>query len=123
MFDNMKTMAALAGLMKNKDKIKEAGDRVRQKMGETRVTGEAGAGAARAIVTGSMKVLSVELAPGLVMGMAADEKTRNLAGSLIADAVNDALAKAQAKVREAIDTEARELGLEGAIPGLMGMLS
>ena len=47
-----------------------------------------GSGAARATVNGAMRVLSVELSPALVLGMAAEDKTRNLAASLIADAVN-----------------------------------
>mgnify|MGYP000405353096 CR=1 FL=1 len=117
MFDNLKAMGALAGLMKNKEKLKEAGDRVRSKMEATKVIGEAGAGAARAVVSGTMRVLEVELAPGLVMGMAADDKTRALAGTLITDAVNQALGRAQLAMKEAVEEEARALGLDG-IPGL-----
>lgn len=124
MFDSMKNLGALAGLMKNQDKLKAAGERVRTKMEGTRVTGEAGAGAARAIVTGTLKVVSVELAPGLVMGMAADNKTRELASTLIAEAVNNALIQAQLKMKEAIDVEAKDLGIDGLIPsgGLGGLL-
>lgn len=124
MFDSMKNLGALAGLMKNQDKLKAAGERVRTKMEATRVTGEAGAGAARAVVTGTLRVVSVELAPALVVGMAADAKTHELASSLIAEAVNNALAQAQMKMKEAIDVEAKDLGLEGLIPsgGLGGLL-
>lgn len=124
MFDSMKNLGALAGLMKNQDKIKSAGERVRAKMEATRVTGEAGAGAARAIVTGTLKVVSVELAPALVMGMASDAKTHELASSLIAEAVNNALTQAQLKMKEAIDVEAKDLGIDGLIPsgGLGGLL-
>lgn len=123
MFDNMKTMAAVAGLMKNKDKLREAGQRIKDKAEATRVTGEAGMGAARVVVTGAMKVISVELSPGLVVGMNADDKTRSLAGQLIAEATNDGLAKAQLKMKEAIDEEARALGFEGGLPsGITGLL-
>lgn len=124
MFDSMKNLGALAGLMKNQDKIKSAGERVRAKLEATRVTGEAGAGAARAIVTGTLKVVSVELAPALVMGMASDAKTHELASSLIAEAVNNALTQAQLKMKEAIDLEAKDLGIDGLIPsgGLGGLL-
>lgn len=124
MFDSMKNLGALAGLMKNQDKLKAAGERVRTKMEATRVTGEAGAGAARAVVTGTLKVVSVELAPGLIMGMAADSTTRELASTLIAEAVNNALVQAQIKMKEAIDIEAKDLGIDGLIPsgGLGGLL-
>jgi DNA-binding protein YbaB len=123
MFDNMKMMGALAGLMKNKDKLKAAGERVKAKAEALRVTGEAGGGAARATVTGAMKVVSVELSGPLVMGMAAEDKTRTLAASLIAEAVNEALRQAQGKMKEAIDLEAKELGFEGGLPGIPGLTS
>jgi DNA-binding protein YbaB len=121
MFDNMKTMAALAGLMKNKDKLKAAGERIKSKAEALRITADAGSGAARATVNGAMKVLSVELSPALVLGMAAEDKTRTLAASLIADAVNEALKQAQGRMKEAIDIEAKELGFEGGLPGIPGL--
>ena len=124
MFDNMKTMAALAGLMKNKDKLKAAGERVKAKAEETRVTADAGGGAARATVSGAMRVISVELSPALVLGMAADEKTRTLAASLIAEAVNEALKQAQVRMKAAIDEEARAAPeFEGGLPDIPGLMS
>jgi DNA-binding protein YbaB len=105
--------------MRNKEKIKEAGDRVKQKMEETRVYGQGGSGAARATVSGTMRVIDIELSPGLVAGMALDEKTRALAGNIIAEAVNDGLRQAQLKLKDALDEEARGLGLDG-LPSLPG---
>lgn len=122
MLDNMKMISALGALVKNKDNLREAGARVRQKMAAVRVTGEAGAGAARAVVSGEMRVVSVELAPGLVLGMASDEKTRALAGALIAEAVNAGLVEAQRRLRDAMDEEARALGLEGVLPDVGRLL-
>jgi DNA-binding protein YbaB len=123
MFDNMKMMAALAGLMKNKDKLRAAGERVKEKAQGLRITADAGSGAARATVNGAMKVLNVELSPALVMGMAADQKTHELAGSLIAEAVNEALRQAQGTMKGFIDEEAKELGFEGGLPGIPGLTS
>ncbi|MCE7975208.1 MAG: hypothetical protein DYG92_12935 [Leptolyngbya sp. PLA1] len=120
--DNMKMLGALAGLMKNKEKLREAGDRVREKMARTLVTGEAGAGAAKAVVSGQLRVVSVELAPGLIVGMAADASTRALASNLIAEAVNNGLASAQAALKAAMDEEAKALGLEGMLPDAGSLL-
>jgi hypothetical protein len=51
--------------------------------------------------------------------MAADSKTHQLAGSLIAEAVNSAIAQAQMKVKEAMDAEAKRiLGLRACCPTL-----
>jgi len=111
----------MASLMKNQDKLKDAGERIRQRAETIRVTGEAGGGAARAVCSGSMRVVSIELAPALVNGMALDEKTRALAGTLITEAVNHGLAQAQIKLKAALDEEARGLGLEGGLPDLPGL--
>lgn len=122
MLDNMKMLGALAGLMKNKDKLREAGERIRAKMEATRVTGEAGGGAARATVSGTMKVIDVTLTPALVRGMAGDTQTHELASGLIAEAVNNGLREAQVRLKAAIDEESKALGLEGVIPDLAKML-
>lgn len=111
MFDKMKAMGAMAGLLKNQDKLKESFAKVQEQMSRTSVTGQAGGGAVRVTASGQMKILGVELSPALVAGMAADDKTRALAGSLITEAANDALKMAQEKLKDAIDRESRALGL------------
>ncbi|MCC6676070.1 MAG: YbaB/EbfC family nucleoid-associated protein [Phycisphaerales bacterium] len=121
MFDNLKAMGAMAGLMKNKDRLREVGERVKEKMARARVSGQAGGGAARAVVSGQMRVVEIELSGPLVAGMAADDKTRALAGTLIAEAVNSALEQAQRMLQEEISKEARELGLPD-LPGLGDLL-
>jgi DNA-binding protein YbaB len=121
MFDQLKSLGAVAGLLKNKEKLREAAARVKEKMEATKVIGEAGSGAARVVVSGTMRVLEVDLAPGLVQGMAADERTRMLAGSLIAEAVNEGLRRAQFAMKEAVEEETKALGIEG-LPGLENLL-
>ena len=79
MFDKLKAMGAVTSLLKNQDALRDAAARVRAKAEQILVTGQAGSGAARATVTGTLKVQGVELSPALVGGMAADERTRQLA--------------------------------------------
>ena len=50
------------------------------------------------------------------------DRTRQLASSLIADAVNDALAQAQVQLKSAIDAEAKALGLDGILPDLSSLM-
>lgn len=122
MLDKLKMMGALASLMKNKDQLRTAGERIKSAAEATRGSGEAGGGAVRVTVDGKMKVVEVDLQPALVAGMAADERTRKLAGDLIAEATNTAMASAQAKMKVVLDKEARELGLP-EMPDLGGLLS
>jgi len=122
MFDKLKMMGTLASLMKNKDQLKASGDRIKAAAAATRASGEGGAGAVRVTVDGRMRVVAVELQPALVSGMAADERTRQLAGSLIAEATNAALAASQAKMKVVLDKEAKELGLP-EMPDIGGLLS
>jgi DNA-binding protein YbaB len=111
MFDKLKAMGALAGLVKDKDKIKDAFERVKDKLARARLAGSSGGGAVRATVSGQMKVIDIEISPALAAGIAADDRTRLLAGGLIAEAVNDALTQAQSTLKTAIELEAKALGL------------
>lgn len=122
MFDQLKAMQAVAGLLKNKEKLGEAGERIKARTDAMRVTGQAGGGACRATVSGRMVVTDLVLDPALLAGMSVDEKTRDLATSLIRDAVNDAMVKAQEQVKELIAREAEELGLPGMSDQLGGLL-
>lgn len=117
--DKLKAMQALGSLMKNKEQLAEAGERIKAKIEAMRIEGEAGGGACRAIVNGKMKLLDLTLDPALLAGMAVDEKTRDLATQLIKDAINDATEKAQRRVQDEISKEAEELGL-GDLGGQIG---
>lgn len=119
MFDSFKAMAAIAGLMKNKEAIQAAADRVRQRLGELRAIGDAGSGAVRVTVDGRMQVLDVALDPALIQALAgpAGASVSALAGSLIADATNTALRQAQLMAREELSKEAKAFGLPD-LPGL-----
>ena len=123
MFDKLKAMGAMAALFKDKDRIREAIARVKQRAEEIRASGESGGGAVRVTVNGQMKVLEVELMPALVAGMAADERTRALAGSLIGDAVNSAIVAAQHAMKSVIEKEGRDLGIPDLGEGLGNLLS
>lgn len=123
MFDNLKAMQAVAGLMKNKEKLAEAGERIKAKTESMRVTGEAGGGACRATVTGRMELVDLTLDPALLAGMSVDDKTRELATNLIKDAVNDANLRAREQLQQMIAREADELGLPGMGEQLSGLLT
>tara|TARA_R110002096_G_scaffold173781_2_gene347984 strand:- start:147101 stop:147472 length:372 start_codon:yes stop_codon:yes gene_type:complete len=123
MLDKLKAMQALGSLMKNKEQLAEAGERIKSKMDAMRVDGQAGGGACRAVVNGKMKLLDLTLDPALLSGMAVDEKTRDLATTLIKDAINDATENAQRQVQALIAREADELGLGDLAPQLTGLLS
>ncbi|MBC7770951.1 MAG: YbaB/EbfC family nucleoid-associated protein [Pyrinomonadaceae bacterium] len=121
MLDSLKMAGTLAGLMKNKEGLKKAGERVKHRLSEIRVVGQAGAGAVRVTVDGKMHVHAVELMPALATHLTSDPAGRAMAESLIAEATNDAIGKAQVLAQKEIQKEAEALGLP-AIPGLEGLL-
>lgn len=118
MFDNLKTLGALSALMKNRDKLAESAQRVRIELEHARVHGDSGGGLVRAVASGDLRLVSIEVAPTLGAGIAASESDRAMAHSLIVDAVNEAMAKARAKAQEVVKREADALGL----PDLSGEL-
>lgn len=120
MFDSLKAAGAIAGLMKNKEVIKEAGQRIKTRLGELRAAGGAGGGAVRATVTGDMKVVSVTLEAAAMAGLG-DPSSKAMVEALIAEAVNNAMDIAKAMAQREIAKEAEALGLPN-IPGMEGLL-
>ena len=122
---DFKTMGALAGLLKNRDKLEAVARRIRDELAATEVIGEAGGGAARVTVGGDLKVRAVALEPAVAQGLGADEQSRTMAQQLIAEATNDGLVRAQQAAREIVQREMAELGLPdlaGQLGGLGGLL-
>ena len=111
MFDQMRAFGALAGLMKDRQKLADAAQRVKDRLESARVEGTAGGGAIMVTVAGTMRVVSVHIEPAMAAAFSADERSRSMAQDLIAEATNEAMAKAQALARETIAEEAKALGL------------
>ncbi len=120
MLEQMKMMGALAGLLKNKEGLKAAGERIRTRLAEVRADGAAGGGAVRATSTGDLKIVSIQIEPALAAGLA-DPSSRQQAEQLIVEAVNNALDQAKAIAQREAAKEAEALGLPG-MDGMAGLL-
>lgn len=110
MFDQFKQMGQLAALLKDKQKLKDTGDRVRAELEALRVEGSAAGGAVRVIATGTLSIESVELAPA-VGGVAGNDEGRAQVEGLITEATNDALANAREAAARILERAAQDLGL------------
>ncbi|MCK4873026.1 MAG: YbaB/EbfC family nucleoid-associated protein [Phycisphaerales bacterium] len=124
MMDQFKMMGALAGLMKNQDRLKELAEDLKHKLGELRVTAETGGGAVRATASGHMRIISIEIDQAMLAGFISADRPddRMLAEDLIAGAVNAALERAQEAAQQVITAAMSELGLPSLPPGLTGLL-
>jgi hypothetical protein len=121
MFNNFKAMGAVASLLKDRERLEATANRVRSRLEETRVEGESGGGAVRAVVSGTARVHAVHVEPAVGAGFGSEE-SRGMAERLIADAVNDGLEKARAAAQAIVEEEAQELGLEDLLPDLRKLL-
>ena len=115
MFDQMKAMGALAGLLRDKEKIQRMGDEFRQKLAEMRITGVAGGAQVRVTLSGNMQVQEVFIDPD-ALAQGAD-----VLQELVREATNDALQRAQAMIGEETRQMSEELGLP-AMPGIEKLL-
>lgn len=120
MFDQLKMAGALAGLLKNKDNLRAAGERIRARLKDVRAGAAAGGGAVRATATGELRIESIHIEPALAAGLA-DPANRSYAEQLITEAVNNALDQAKALAQREAAKEAEALGLPG-MDGIAGML-
>ncbi len=121
MFDQMKTMGAIAGLLKNKDKLREIGEELQRRIERIQCIGSAGSGAVRVTVSGRFEVLEVQLDNAMLHGMAADTSGKAMAESLIREAANEAIQRAQAMIKEEVRRIMQEYDLPD-IPGLDRMI-
>ena len=124
MFDALKGMAGLGGLMKVLPRIKERLEQARAELAETTVEAQVGGGAVTAVADGKMRIRSIDVDPVMLAILVKDgeETDRGMAEDLIASAVNAALERAQDMIGERLKSVASELNIPlppGGLPGLM----
>ena len=124
MFDNLKNLAGLAGMMKDLPRMKARFEEVKRELESKAVTAESGGGAVRATATGSLRIVSIEVEPALLKGLVdlEQEEDRAMASDLITAAVNAALTKARELAERELAAAANELGIPLPAGGLGGML-
>jgi DNA-binding protein YbaB len=120
MFDSLKAAGALAGLMRNKEALAAAAARVQARLESLRVEGEAAGGAVRVTVNGKMKLTDVRIDPVFAQHSLGPDPAA--AGPVIAAAANAAIDRAQALVKEELQREAKNLGID-EIPGFDKLMS
>ncbi len=124
MFDNLKGMGALAGLMKDLPRIKARMDEVKERLASITVEAETGGGAVTATANGRMELVALDVDPALIRGLvdAGEPRDRALAQELIVGAVNAALTKAREAAEREMSQAAGDLGLPIPPGGLQGLL-
>jgi DNA-binding protein YbaB len=117
MFDQLKAMSAIAGLMKNKDAIAGAAARVQDELARRTITVESPDKSISVQVSGKLEVQTISLNPKVVQDAAAGgPAVHSQLEQLVQRAVNIALSKAKDAIAEEISKEAEKLGL-GNIAG------
>ena len=124
MFEGLKGMAGMAGLMRDLPKIKARMEEVKGSLARLTVEAETGGGAVRAKATGDLRIASIQVDQSLMAGLVNvnDESDRALAEDLIVGAVNAALQKARERAEEELANAAREMNLPLPAGGLGGLL-
>lgn len=113
MFEKLKQASHMAGMLKDIPKLKAKLDEVRERLGTLKVEGSAGGGAVRAVAFCDLRIESVSLDPAVFRGIAAgSEADQAYANRMVAEAVNDALNRARARVAEELGNAAKDAGVE-----------
>lgn len=125
MFDSLKAMGAMAALMKNKEAVVEAFQRVQRELAERTVTVEGarqadGSAGIVVVASGKLEIVSVTVAPALVAA-AQDDAGRARLQTLVSGACNAALKRAKEVMMQEVSREAQALGLP-EMPGLDKLL-
>jgi nucleoid-associated protein EbfC len=125
MFDSLKGMAGMAGLMRDLPKIKARMQKVKDDLGKISVQAETGGGAVRARANGQLRITGLEIDQPLISGLvdASNPDDRAMAEDLIVGAVNAVLEKARERAEQEMSVAAQELNLPippGGLGGLLG---
>ncbi len=125
MFENLKGMAGLAGLMKDLPKLKAKMDEIKLRLRDMTVSAETGGGAVQVTANGLLRVVSISLDQSLIIGLVdprnADDRV--VAEDLIVGAVNAAQGKARELAEREMAAAAGEMGLPLPPGGLSGLIS
>jgi DNA-binding protein YbaB len=123
MFDKLKQATQMAGMLKDLPRLQAKMEEVRARLATTRVEGSAGGGAVRAVAYCDLRIDSVTLDPSVFRGLAAGgESDQSYANRLVAEAVNDALLRARARMAEELGRAASESGID-LPPGMLEKLT
>lgn len=114
MFDQMKMMKQLAGMMGNLGDIKEKMERVQAELGEKTVEAESGAGAVRVTMNGRFEVVNVAIDPAMVtvLAGAGTDADRAMVEELITSAMNAAVMQVQELLKSTLGDAALGMGIE-----------
>jgi len=119
MFDNLKAMSAIAGLMKNKEAVGQAAQRVQEELSRRTITVESPDKSISVQVSGKLEVLVISINPKVVQDAATGgHEVHSRMEQLIQRAVNLAMSKAKDAIVEEIGKEAEKLGLGGMVGDL-----
>ena len=119
MFDNLKAMSAIAGLMKNKEAVAQAAQRVQEELSRRTITVESPDKSISVQVSGKLEVLAISINPKVVQDAAAGgHEVHSRMEQLIQRAVNLAMSKAKDAIIEEIGKEAEKLGFGGMVGDL-----
>lgn len=113
MFDKLRAATQMAGMLKDLPRLQAKMEEVRARLSTTQVEGSAGGGAVKAVAFCDLRIDSVTLDPSVFRGIATGSPSdQSYANRLIADAVNDALARARARMAEELGRAAAESGID-----------
>ncbi len=121
MFDQMKNLKNLAGLLGNAGEMRGKMQRMQEELAHITAEADAGAGAVRVVVNGKMQVMNVELDRGMIVALAGEgsDADKQMIEELIVSATNEALRRAQELVRQEMAKLTGGMDLPG-LDGLMG---
>ena len=115
MFDGLKGMASLAGMMKDLPKMQARMAEVKAHLGDMKLESQVGDGTVRVVVNGAMQVESVEIDEARAASLEPGQLQ-----NLVRVAINEGLDRAREAVQEKLSSVADDMGLP-LPPGGLGL--
>jgi DNA-binding YbaB/EbfC family protein len=116
MFDQLKNIGGLGGLMQKAQEMQEQMKRLQEELGKKTVTADAGAGMVQATVNGRLELTKLKIDKAKI-----DVNDTELLEDVIVAAVHGAQGKAAEMMRDEMQKKAQEMGIPPNLLGGAGM--
>ena len=93
MFDQLKGMKQLAGMLGNMGEMKEKMEALQAELAARHVEGQAGGGAVKVTANGNFEIQSLEIDQAAIASLTGDDASGAMVRGLIVEATNDAIGK------------------------------
>jgi DNA-binding YbaB/EbfC family protein len=118
MFDGLKNIKNLMGMLGQADEIKAKMEQFKEELAKKTVEAESGAGAVRVVVNGRFEVVNLELDQAMIASLAGPAEGSEADKAMVEELITSAINAGMEKAREMAEQEMMQMTSGMNLPGM-----